>query len=121
MKDFVEVEVVSEGVQTFVGIMFISEIPMYLKLVLLRVRNETFDLVVLRVFYPSSPNILNRFGGVVSGLERELRVEIFLIQAYDNIFAKCSFLLRVINNELVVARRQKCCIAVNIFILDVAV
>lgn len=121
MEDFVKVEIVSENIQTFVRIMFIPDKSFDLKFFLLSVRNETFNLVILRVFYPGSPNILNSFGCVISRLQRKFWIEIFLVQAYDDVFAKCSFLLWVINDHLMVARRQKRCITIDVFVLDVAV
>lgn len=105
MEDFVKVEIVSENIQTFVRIMFISDKSFNLKFFLLSVRYETFNLVILRVFYPGSPHILNGFGCIISRLQRKFRIEIFLVQANDDVFAKCSFLLWVINDQLMVARR----------------
>lgn len=121
MIHFVKIEIISKCVETFIGICFISEKSMGLEFILLSVRNKTFDLVILSVFIPGSPNILNCFGSIVSSLERKLRIKIFLVQAYDDIFAECSFLLWVINDKLMIARGQKCGIAIKISVLDVAV
>lgn len=103
----IDLKIVAKNIQAFISVRLILDESVDIKFFTLRIRNKRLQRIILRVFEPGPPNILDRFGHLVTSLQRELGIEVLLVQADDDIFAECSLLLRVVDDHLVVAWRQE--------------